>query len=221
MVQDQARAQACGLDARKAAAFVVTGEAMATPVLYDYWRSSASYRVRIALNLKDIAYESWTVDLLGGAHKSPEHLARNPQGLVPVLEIDGLRLTQSLAIIEYLEERHPDPPMIGCDALERARVRELERIADLGVLLPVARIIHATNSPLGLPPVPQMAEHFRKVLPDALGFLNQRLSDGRSFVAALQFARFGDVEIDPALSNLARWDREYRERSGVRGVLSV
>ena len=62
---------------------------MTTPVLYDYWRSSASYRVRIALNLKEIAYEARSVDLLSGAHKSPEHLARNPQGLVPVLEIDG------------------------------------------------------------------------------------------------------------------------------------
>jgi len=175
------------------------------------------------------------VDLRQGEQRSAEHLSRNPFGRLPVLELDdGTHLIESLAIIEYLEERHPDPPMIGCDALERARMRELERIAELGVLFPVARIIHSTNSPLGLPPVPEMAAHFRRVLPDALGVLDQRLADGRPFVAgerptiadctlqaALQFARFGDVEIDPAFSNLARWDREYRELPGVRGVLSV
>jgi glutathione S-transferase len=176
-----------------------------------------------------------TVDLRQGEQRSAEHRSRNPFGRLPVLELDdGTHLIESLAIIEYLEELHPDPPMIGRDPLERARVRELERIAELGVLFPAARIVHATNSPLGLPPVPQMAEHFRNVLPDALGVLEQRLADGRPFVAgerptiadctlqaALQFARFGGVEIDPRFSNLARWDREYRERPAVRGVLSV
>ncbi|WP_118138017.1 maleylacetoacetate isomerase [Oceanicella sp. SM1341] len=73
-------------------------------VLYDYWRSSAAYRVRIALNLAGIAYESVPVNLLTGAHRTSEHLARNPQGLVPALEIDGQTFTQSLAIIEYLDE---------------------------------------------------------------------------------------------------------------------
>jgi len=175
------------------------------------------------------------VDLREGEQKRTEHLSRNPFGRLPVLEFDdGTHLIESLAIIEYLEERHPDPPMIGRDSLERARVRELERIAELGVLFPVARIIHSTNSPLGLPPVPEMAAFFRRVLPDALRVLDDRLADGRSFVAgehstiadctlqaAFQFARFGNVEIDPAVSNLIRWDREYRERPCVQGVLSL
>ncbi len=97
---------------------------METPILYDYWRSSASYRVRIALNLAGMAYKPVVVDLLKRAHKDAEHLGRNPQGLVPAMEIDELMLTQSLAIIEYLIETRglallPDEPA------DRARVRTL------------------------------------------------------------------------------------------------
>ena len=73
-------------------------------VLYDYWRSSASYRVRIALNLAGIAYDAVSVDLLAKDNKSPDHLDRNPQGFVPVLDIDGHRFTQSLAILDYLDQ---------------------------------------------------------------------------------------------------------------------
>ena len=93
-------------------------------VLHDYWRSSAAYRVRIALNLLGLSYERRPVDLLAGEQTGEENLRRNPQGLVPTLEIDGLRLTQSLAIVEYLDETRgagflpPDPP-------GRARVRAL------------------------------------------------------------------------------------------------
>ena len=79
---------------------------MAEPaLLYDYWRSSASYRLRIALNIKAVAYRAVPVDLLEGDQQSEAHLERNPQGFAPVLEIDGQRMTQSLAIIEYLVQR--------------------------------------------------------------------------------------------------------------------
>jgi maleylacetoacetate isomerase len=77
---------------------------MSKIVLYDYWRSSAAYRVRIGLNLLGLAYGSVPVDLVAGEQRDAENLGRNPQGLVPTLEIDGLRLTQSLAILEYLDE---------------------------------------------------------------------------------------------------------------------
>ncbi|WDZ76166.1 maleylacetoacetate isomerase [Ensifer adhaerens] len=98
---------------------------MSETVLYDYWRSSASYRVRIALNSLGESYRSVPVDLLAKAHKAAEHLARNPQGLVPVLEIDGERFTQSLAIIEYLDETRPDAGFLTADAVGRQRVRML------------------------------------------------------------------------------------------------
>ncbi|UXU76642.1 MULTISPECIES: maleylacetoacetate isomerase [unclassified Paracoccus (in: a-proteobacteria)] len=94
-------------------------------VLHDYWRSSAAYRVRIALGLKGLDYRRVAVDLTVGDQRAAPHLALNPQGLVPALEIDGLVLTQSLAIIEYLDQTRPEPPLLPADAAGRARVRAL------------------------------------------------------------------------------------------------
>ncbi len=98
---------------------------MTDTVLFDYWRSSASYRVRIALNMLGLAHDSVSVDLLSGEHKQPEHLARNPQGLVPALQIDGHMLTQSIAIIEYLAETRQNACLMPADPLGRHRVRAL------------------------------------------------------------------------------------------------
>lgn len=93
-------------------------------VLYDYWRSSASYRLRIALGLLGEPYESVAVNLLEGEQRGPQNLKRNPQGLVPTLEIDGETLTQSLAILEYLDETR-QAGFLPKDPLARARVRAL------------------------------------------------------------------------------------------------
>ncbi|MBB4287553.1 maleylacetoacetate isomerase [Roseospira goensis] len=94
--------------------------------LYTYWRSSAAQRVRIALHLKGVAYDPVPVHLRRGEQRGAAHAARNPQRLVPALELDdGTVLTQSLAIIEYLEETHPAPPLLPADARGRARVRAL------------------------------------------------------------------------------------------------
>ena len=104
------------------------GPATGAVVLHDYWRSSASYRVRIALALKGIGYDRVAVDLVAGAQRGPAHLSLNPQGLVPALEIDGRVLTQSLAIIEYLDETHPSPPLLPAEPLARAQVRALAQM---------------------------------------------------------------------------------------------
>ena len=107
--------------------------------VYGYWRSSAAYRLRIALALKNLSYEYAAINLAAGAHNEAQWGAVNPQNLVPVLEQDGDRLYQSLAIIEYLEEMHPQPPLLPRTPLERARVRSLALI--------VACEIHPLNNP--------------------------------------------------------------------------
>jgi maleylacetoacetate isomerase len=111
---------------------------MSAPLLFDYWRSSASYRVRIALHLKDIAFERAPVDLLAGEHRAEAYRARNPQGFVPMLEIDGHRLTQSLAIIDYLDATRPDPPLVPAVPADRAHV--------LALALAVACDTHPLNN---------------------------------------------------------------------------
>ena len=98
---------------------------MTLPILHDYWRSTASYRVRIALNLLGRHYVANPVDLLKGENLSTNYLAHNPQGLVPTLEIDGQNFTQSLAIIEYLHSTTDGSTLLPADTLGQYRVRQL------------------------------------------------------------------------------------------------
>lgn len=113
--------------------------------LYTYFRSSAAYRVRIALNLKGIAYEGVSIHLTkdGGQHKKPDYRAINPQMRVPTLELSGgEKLIQSLAIIDYLDEVFPDPALLPKDAVERAHVRAVAQI--------IACDIHPLNNLVSL-----------------------------------------------------------------------
>ncbi len=98
---------------------------MSDALLHGYFRSSTAFRVRIALNLKGVAYDQTFRHLRKGEQRAPDYLKLNPQGLVPTLEIDGQTLTQSLSIIEYLEETRPNPALLPKDAAGRARVRSL------------------------------------------------------------------------------------------------
>ena len=107
-------------------------------ILHGYFRSSAAYRTRIALNLKGLAYEQHDIDLRTGAQRSEAFLALNPQGLVPALEVDGVVLTQSAAILEWLDETHPEPALMPADAIGRARVR--------GMIGLIASDIHPLNN---------------------------------------------------------------------------
>ena len=111
---------------------------MARPLLHDYFRSSAAYRVRILLNLKGVDYDRHSVNLAEGAQKDPAYRALNPQGFVPMLEIDGLKLTQSLSIAVYLDQTRPDPLLMPRDPADGAHVRALA--------LTVACDIHPLNN---------------------------------------------------------------------------
>ena len=111
---------------------------MARAILHDYFRSSAAYRVRIALNLKGVEYESRPVNLADGDHKSSAYRALNPQGFVPMLEVDDHRLTQSLAIIAYLDQTRREPPLLPADATDQAHVRAMA--------LTIACDIHPLNN---------------------------------------------------------------------------
>lgn len=96
--------------------------------LYTFFRSSTSYRLRIALSVKGLDWQPRFVSLPKMEHRGETYLATNPQGLVPILIDDGMRLTQTLAVIEYLEERYPEPPLLPSDPIERAYVRALGQI---------------------------------------------------------------------------------------------
>lgn len=197
--------------------------------LYTFPVAPNPTKVRVYLAEKGIELDTELVSLAKGEQRSPAFLAVNPLGKLPVLELDdGSVLTESLAIIEYLEELHPDPPLLGRDPLERARTRELERLCDLGVLLNAARVVHATKSPLGLPPNPGVAEQCSALLDQNLAALDARIGEG-SFVAGgrptvadctlwagLAFAEFGGVTLDPRYANVAAWRARFAERPSTR-----
>jgi glutathione S-transferase len=186
-------------------------------------------KVLVYLREKGIELEMQLVDLRQGEQNTPEHLARNPRAALPVLELDGGEcLTESLPIIEYLEELYPEPVMIGATPLERARTRALERQVEVGVLNPLARYVHATNSPLGLPARPEVAaaewDRLRGALPridEQIGESPFAAGERPSIVDCTLFAGllFGEVfgaTIPEDYANIHRWRRSFGERPSTR-----
>lgn len=165
------------------------------------------------------------VNLREGEQRAPEFLAKNPFGKLPVLELDdGTCVAESLPIIEYFEELHPDPPMLGRTPEERLRVRSVERIADLGVLLPVAGLVHSTRSPLGLPPDEHTANGCRERMVPGLTELDRRLGDNEflagdrvtvadcTLFAALGFGAFFGADVKGDYANVVRWHATFAAR---------
>ena len=196
--------------------------------LYDFAIAPNPKKVRVYLHEKGIEMPLEPVDLPGGQNRTPDFLRQvNPLGGLPVLQLDdGSRLTESLAIIHYLEELHPSPPMIGTTPLERARVRETERICELGVLSSVATIFQNTSPFFAgrLKQSADAADNAKNRLNAALKVLDARLAT-RKFVAgdsptigdctllaALDFASFAGIELDPALSHVHRWYADFKQR---------
>lgn len=206
--------------------------------LYTFLIAPNPTKVRLYLAEKEAAgcavpIEMVDINLGKGEHKSEAHLARNPFGLLPVLELDdGRFVTESLAIIEYLEELYPEPTMFGDTPEDRALVRNLERTLDLGVLITLGRAVHATNSPIGHLPNPPVAKAELARAEETLGWIDGLMADGRPFVAGehltvadftlaagLQFARFGDLPLPGDFPNVERWDTAYRARDSVQSIL--
>ncbi|MCF4099544.1 maleylacetoacetate isomerase [Maritalea mediterranea] len=175
--------------------------------LYDYWRSSAAYRVRIALGLCGLEYKSVPVNLLEGEHKSESYRALNPQGFVPTIEIDSLLFTQSLAIIEYLAELHPDAGLLPGDALDRQRVRALSYAIAMDIH-PVCNLSVAKFAKsIAAKPDDMPVAWFHKFIGEGLaayeGMLAQQSPSPFSLGDAPTMA---DICLMPQLYNARRWE---------------
>ncbi|AUQ55835.1 maleylacetoacetate isomerase [Phaeobacter inhibens] len=186
---------------------------MSDVILYDYWRSSASYRVRIALNLAGISYRAVTVDLVKGEQVSPDHLARNPQGLVPVLEIDGLRLTQSLAILDYLDQtRHlnllPRTPAerATAQALAHAIAVDLHPVCNLKVARHASGLCTGSAASPAAQPVDMPADWMRHFIRPGLVAFNTLLEEHPvAPYCTGDHPGLADLCLIPQLYNARRW----------------
>ncbi len=195
--------------------------------IYDFPFAPNPTKLRVYLREKGLELPRVTVNLVHGEQNRPEFLAKNPNGALPVLELDdGRCITESLAILEYLEELHPEPPMIGRDPVERALVRSFERFVDLNVLIRLARIVHNSASPLpGFQGVPEIAAAERSRLPKVLRIVDERIGKGPfalgekptiadcTLYAGLRFAETaGGLEVPAEHPNLRRWYRDFSKR---------
>lgn len=175
---------------------------MTEAVLYDYWRSSASWRVRIALNLAGLDWESRPVDLVAGDQRGAAHVARNPQALVPVLEIDGLRLTQSLAMLDYLEATGR-VTLTPKDPGQAARMRAIA-LAIACDIHPVCNLRVAAHAVQITNREETRAEWMRHVIRPGLEAVEEMLDDTGPYCMGPDLTQ-ADLCLIPQLYNAARW----------------
>ncbi len=177
--------------------------------------------------------EQIVVNTVKGRHKEPDHIARNPFGTVPTLELDdGSFIVESLAMIHYLEAKFPDSPLYDGTPEERGHAIDVERIVDVRLAGPMGAYGHAVNSPLGHPPDPEKAAELLTRMGPPLDYLEILLNDGRSLLlgervsvadctlqASLQFMRYIEADIFGARPLLRKWDETYRQRPAAQSVL--
>lgn len=175
-------------------------------ILHGYWRSGAAYRARIALNLKGLSYEQRAIDLRTGAQRSDAFVAMNPQGMVPALEVDGAILTQSPAILEWLEETHPEPALLPGDPVARAHVRAMAALVACDIHpLNNLRVGKALHEGFGADQAAIDGWAARWIIPgfEALEALVARHGDGWSFGAAPTLA---DCYLIPQIYSARRFN---------------
>ena len=191
--------------------------------LHGYFRSSTSFRTRIALNLKGLAYDYIPIHLRKGEQRGADYLTINPQGLVPTLEIDGHGITQSLAIIEYLDETHPDPPLLPADPLGRARVRSLALAVacDLHPLNNLRVLTYLTET-LAQPPETQ-GDWLRHWVAVEFSALERRLAGERETGRFCHGDRvtLADVCLVPQVVNGRRFDCDMTPYPTIRRVFDA
>jgi maleylacetoacetate isomerase len=180
--------------------------------LYDYWRSSAAYRVRIALNLKNLEYDTVVINLLEAEHKNSEYRDKNPQAIVPAIDIDDQTFTQSLAIIEYLDEIYPEPLLLSPDPQQRVRIRalsyaiamEIHPICNLSVVVHVAELTQGGDQ--------AKLDWMKKFIRAGLQSFEACLDDGKTgtFCNGDQVS-MADCCLIPQLYNAQRWGIDYSD----------
>jgi len=197
--------------------------------LYHFPPAPNAAKVLFYLREKGISdIELLTVNFLEGEHRSATHLVRSPRGTVPVLELDdGTYLRESLPIMEYLEECYTGaefPCLIGEDPTRRAQVRSMERYIELNVFARWVRLVHATNSPIGLPAKPALADNEREQVKGPLAYVNELIGEGPfvvgkvpsiadcTLLAGINFMRFGGLSIDPDMQNVHAWYERFALR---------
>jgi glutathione S-transferase len=195
--------------------------------LYDFAMAPNPKKLRVYLAEKGLEVPIEAVDVMGGANRTPEFLKKNPLGGLPVLELDdGSYLSESLAIIEYFEELHPDPPMIGRTPAERARVRATERICELGVLYGAGTYFQNSHIFFAgrLKQSPDAAAQGQARLAGNLKVLDAKIGDQPfvcgaqpsiadcTLLAALELAAFAGIPEDASLRNVGRWYAAFKQR---------